>query len=119
MKNEYFIDANQKALEMFACNKEELINKSPIDFSPEFQEDGESSQTKAFRFIDNALKGIPQSFEWKHIRKDKTEFDADVSLFSIEIKGELFIQAIVRDITEKKKAQKQIAMFANAFKKYF
>lgn len=116
MKNEYFIDANQKALEMFACNKEELINKSPIDFSPEFQEDGESSQTKAFRFIDNALKGIPQSFEWKHIRKDKTEFDADVSLFSIEIKGELFIQAIVRDITEKKKAQKQIAMFANAFK---
>jgi PAS domain S-box-containing protein len=116
MKNEYFIDANQKALEMFACNKEELINKSPIDFSPEFQEDGESSQTKALRFIDNALKGIPQTFEWKHIRKDKTEFDADVSLFSIEIKGELFIQAIVRDITEKKKAQKQIAMFANAFK---
>lgn len=116
MKNEYFIDANQKALEMFTCNKEELINKSIIDFSPEYQEDGESSQTKVVKFIESALKGIPQSFEWKHIRKDKTEFDADVNLFSIEIKGELFIQAIVRDITDKKKAQKQIAMFANAFK---
>ena len=116
MKNEYFIDANQKALKMFACNKEELINKSLIDFSLEFQEDGETSQAKALRFIDSALQGIPQSFEWKYIRNDKTEFDADVSLFSIEIKGELFIQAIVRDITEKKKTQKQIAMFANAFK---
>jgi len=116
MKNEYFIDANNKALEMFACKKEELINKTPIEFSPEFQEDGESSEVKAFQFIDNSLKGIPQIFEWKHIRKDGTQFDADVSLFSIEIKGELFIQAIVRDITEKKKSQKQIAMFANAFK---
>lgn len=33
-----------------------------------------------------------------------------------EIKGEKFIQAIVRDITEKKKSQKQIAMSANAFR---
>ncbi len=116
MKNEYFIDANQKALTMFGCNKEDLINKTPMDFSPEYQEDGEASELKALRFINNALSGNPQLFEWKHIRKDKTEFDADVSLFSVEIKGEKFIQTIVRDITEKKKAQKQIAMFANAFR---
>lgn len=116
MKNEYFIDANQKALTMFGCSKEDLINKTPMDFSPEYQEDGEASELKALRFINNALSGNPQLFEWKYIRKDKTEFDADVSLFSVEIKGEKFIQAIVRDITEKKKAQKQIAMFANAFR---
>ncbi len=116
MKNEYFIDANQKAIEMFGCSKNELINRTPFDFSPEFQEDGLSSKDKALEIIQGALKDNPQYFEWKHIRKDKSEFDAEVSLFVVEIKGEKFIQAIVRDITEKKKSQKQIAMFANAFR---
>ncbi|BDQ02570.1 PAS domain S-box protein [Ignavibacterium sp.] len=116
MKNEYFIDANQKALEMFGCSREELINKTPFDFSPEFQDDGLKSQDKGISLIQEALNGSPQFFEWKHIKKDKTEFIAEVSLTSTEIKGEKFIQAIVRDITEKKKSQKQIAMFANAFR---
>lgn len=116
MKNEYFIDANQKALELFGCSKEDLINKTPFDFSPEIQQDGSSSKEKALNIIYNALEGSPQFFEWKHLKKDKTEFDVEVSLFSTEIKGEKFIQAIVRDITEKKKSQKQIAMFANAFR---
>ncbi len=116
LKNEYFIEANQKALQLFGCRIEDLINKTPVDFSPDFQEDGNSSQTAALEKINNALNGSPQFFEWKHKKLDNSEFDAEVSLFATEIKGEKFIQAIVRDITEKKKAQKQIAMFANAFK---
>ncbi|AFH49948.1 NarL family signal transduction histidine kinase [Ignavibacterium album JCM 16511] len=116
MKNEYFIDANQKALELFGCSKEELINKTPIEFSPEIQEDDQPSKNKALNIIQEALNGSPQFFEWKHLKKDKTEFDAEVSLFLTEIKSEKFIQAIVRDITEKKKSQRQIAMFANAFR---
>lgn len=116
MKNEYFIDVNEKALEMFRCSKNELVNKTPFDFSPEYQEDGLTSEVKGMKIIQNALNGTPQFFEWKHRRSDNTEFDAEVSLFCIEIKGEKFIQAIVRDITEKKKSQKQIAMFANAFR---
>lgn len=116
LKNEYFIEANQKALEIFGCSLEDLLNKTPVDFSPDYQEDKTPSKDSALEKIRNALNGIPQFFEWKHKRKDNSLFDAEVSLFLTEIKGEKFIQAIVRDITEKKKAQKQIAMFASAFK---
>lgn len=116
LKNEYFIEANQKALELFGCNLSELIYKTPFDLSPEYQEDGILSRDSALEKIKNAMNGTPQFFEWKHKKLNGSEFDADVSLFVTEIKGEKFIQAIVRDITEKKKTQKQIAMFANAFR---
>ncbi len=116
MKNEYFIEANKKALELFGCSLNELINKTPFELSPEYQEDGQASKDFALEKINNALNGSPQFFEWKHKKLNGSEFDAEVSLFATEIKGEKFIQAIVRDITEKKKTQKQIAMFANAFR---
>ena len=106
MDNEFFIDCNEYTVEIFGCsNKEEIINHSPIEFSPEFQPDGSKSDIKALSFIDRALKGKGQRFYWKHKRKDNSEFDAEVSLNRFELNGKYIVQAIVRDITENRKAQ--------------
>jgi PAS domain S-box-containing protein len=105
MKDAVFIECNIKTLEIFGCKKEQIIGQSPALFSPLFQPDGQDSETKSLEMIRLAIQSKDQHFEWKHCRYDKTTFDADISLNALELNGELFIQAIVRDITERKNAE--------------
>lgn len=105
MKNDIFIDLNSKTLEIFKCTREQIYRQPPYRFSPPVQPDGRSSKEKALEKISAALTSNPQLFEWKHCRYDGTPFDAEVKLTAFEIKGEKFIQSIVRDITEKKHAE--------------
>jgi len=105
MDSNRFIDCNKKTLEMFGCNKNEIIGKTPSEFSPEKQPDGILSTEKAAIKLKNAIAGIPQRFEWKHHRLSGELFDAEVSLNKIILGHETFLQAIVREITDRKKAE--------------
>ncbi len=100
-----FVDCNLKTLEMFGCTKDDIIGKSPVAFSTEYQYDGTSSLQKARHMLDMTGEGMPQFFEWRHCRKDGTPFDAEVSLSCLELASETYIQVVVRDVTERKRAQ--------------
>ncbi len=106
MENEIFIEANHKALEIYGASPENLIGKSPYSFSPERQPDGKSSEEKAIKLINKAKNGIPQRFQWKHLRYDGNPFYAEINLTRIKIEDKYLIQAIVRDFTEKDEAKK-------------
>jgi PAS domain S-box-containing protein len=105
-----FIECNRKTLMTFGCTKKEILGKRPYDpFSPPRQPDGRSSRDKALEKIRDAMAGEPQVFEWRHARYDGTPFDAEVSLAPIGIRGKKLLLAVVRDITERKKAEKRIS----------
>jgi len=106
--NNLFVDCNPKTLDIFACQRNEIIGKTPIEFSPEFQPDGRNSEEKAIEKINAALNGKPQLFEWLHTHYDGSLFDAEVSLNKIQINGVNSLQAIVRDITKRKRAEEAI-----------
>ena len=104
-----FIDCNQKGAEMYGLTKAEIIGRSPCEFAPKLQPDGRLSSEVAGENIRAALNGVPQVFEWQPVRADGTPFDVEITLSRLELGGKMYVQAIVRDISERKRAAREIA----------
>ncbi|MFN3396712.1 MAG: PAS domain S-box protein [Thermodesulfovibrionales bacterium] len=58
--------------------------------------------------MERIIKGESLIFETEHYRKDGTRIFLEVSSRAIEIIGELYIQSLYRDITERKALQRQL-----------
>ncbi|MFW9987440.1 MAG: PAS domain S-box protein [Candidatus Odinarchaeota archaeon] len=103
------VDCNDIFVKLFKYNnKDEIIGIPPWKISPLKQPDGKDSIKKANEFIEKALLGEPQRFYWKHMKKDGTLFDTEISLSSFKLENKKYIMAIIRDITERKKAESDL-----------
>jgi PAS domain S-box-containing protein len=103
------IDVNQSTLKKFGYqDKSEIINKSVIDISPKFQPDGNPSRESAIKVIKKALTGEPQLFNWKHKRKDGTEFHTEVALNQFSFNDNNYILASVRDISKRRAIEQEL-----------
>ena len=104
-----FFDCNPAALEIFGCESlDQFISRHPSDFSPKYQPDGEHSSIQAKKQIEEALLKGSKQFEWDHMTLDGCLFPADVSLNALELTGKKVVQAVVRDISEQKKAREEL-----------
>ena len=104
----HFIDCNPATLRMFGCSKNEVIGRTPMFFSPPVQPDGSDSAEHAQRYLKAAFAGIPQDFEWRHWRLDRTEFDVEIKLNRCFVGGTPFLIAVVRDISSRKRLATQL-----------
>lgn len=108
MRQDRFVDCNARALTMFGCSREQIVGATPQTFSPPTQPDERRSEEKALEKIHKALTEGPQFFEWEHCRPEGTRFTVELSLNRLEWGGEVLLQAIVRDITERKRVEKAL-----------
>ena len=105
MCNNTFVDCNNKALSLFNCEKNDILGKTPYDFSPAKQPNGNTSKETAKNKIETALKGKHQYFEWVFKKFDGNEFYSEVSLDKIEFHNRKSILASIRDISDRKKSE--------------
>jgi PAS domain S-box-containing protein len=97
--------ANRRAVEMLGCDSlEEFLNTSPMDLLPLYQQDGKLSSAKLSRLWTRALEGEVQTAELVHRKSDGSEFPCEVTVSCVEIGSRKYLQAVLRDITERKKA---------------
>lgn len=110
MKGDCYVDGNSSSLAMFGVESvEALKGLTPVDLSPTFQSDGSLSVTLAKGQIDKAYSDGFSRFDWLHRRKDGEEFAAEVGLYAFKLQNETVLLANVRDISERKRAEKQLA----------
>jgi PAS domain S-box-containing protein len=102
------IDCNNKAEEMFAARRDQIINRLPSAISPEKQPDGSLSRDKEEELIDKAFAGIEQRFEWRHCRFNGELFDTEVCLNRLNINNKFILMGIIRDITDRKQAEEAL-----------
>lgn len=104
-----FFDCNRATLKIFGCTvKEDFCGKQPSEFSTPFQPGGEDSESLAKQHIAVAMETGSNRFDWLHQRIDGSEFPAEVLLSAMEIDGKKVLQAVVRDITARKRSEEGI-----------
>lgn len=104
-----FVDCNHRALEVYALeSKGSFRSRRPADFSPPFQPDGKKSSDAAKELIEKAFEDGILHFQWVHRRDNGEEFPAEVILAAIRFGDQEALQASVRDITGRKRAEEAL-----------
>ncbi len=105
-----FTDGNDAAVAIFGfSDRQALLATSPIDVSPFAQPDGQSSADKAQAMVDIAMARGLHRFEWLHRRQDGHPFSAEVTLSAMSLGEQRVLYAVVRDISERKRAEEELA----------
>jgi len=109
MRGGTFIDCNQKALEMYRCTRDDIIGLSISARDPRSPPDGPNPRLAALEKVRQARDGQTLHFEWQARRLDETTFDAEISMSRLGIEGDVLLLAVVRDVTDRKRAEKALA----------
>ncbi len=96
------LNVNNKAVEEFGYSKEELLEKTIHELHPE-TELKQSAQVLAIMKKTDML-----NVETKFIRKDGSVFLAEATPCKYTLGGKSIIHVVIRDITEKRKAEEKI-----------
>jgi len=111
-----FASGNSAVISMFGARDEaDFTSRAPWQYSPDKQPDGRPSTDKAKEMIETALREGSHLFEWMHQRQNGEPFPATVLLSRFELNGQTLLQANVRDITARKKAEEALRLAANVF----
>ncbi|WP_025898785.1 two-component system sensor histidine kinase NtrB [Sneathiella glossodoripedis] len=107
----HYVYVNPTAEKLHGLSKQELVGKmGPAAISPKYQADGQLSKDIALKYLQKALDGNCQRFEWLHVKPDGTEFPCEVSLSRLPDPNLDLIRACIIDITERKKAENDRAV---------
>ncbi|WP_202709536.1 sensor domain-containing protein [Sporosalibacterium faouarense] len=109
VKDDLIIDCNSSAIELFKLDsKEDILNKSPYELSPKYQDNEEDSIELGKKRIDQALINGYNRFEWIHKKSNGCIFYSEVTITAKAINGERFLISIIKDISENKRLVSRI-----------
>ncbi|KAF0151881.1 MAG: multi-sensor hybrid histidine kinase [Ignavibacteria bacterium] len=117
IESDVMIDCNNKTLDLFQRTREDILNRSVIEYSPSLQTNGELSSEVVSLKIEAALNGVSQFFEWDLLTPTGDVINTEISLNRFLLEDKYFIQAIVRNITERIQYEHQLIEAKNEAEK--
>jgi diguanylate cyclase (GGDEF)-like protein/PAS domain S-box-containing protein len=110
-----FIEANDNAERLFGLSREQLLARSPMDVSPEYQPDGTPSETQALANIRLATEGGVRVFEWVHLNAAGEEIPCEIRLVRIPSESGVQVQGSITDISARKRSEEDLKLAAGVF----
>jgi PAS domain S-box-containing protein len=96
------IEANDRALTAYGFSRNELLHLSTPDLrDPQAQPDLKE-------VLDRLEQEMGLVYQTVHRRKDGTTFPVEISIRLIEVENRKFYQGIIRDITERQRAEEEL-----------
>jgi PAS domain S-box-containing protein len=101
-----FTDCNPATLSLFGMRSVNDFLRTPIpDLGTATQRNGMNAQTYAAQSIALARSQGHAQMDWEGRRRDGSTFSAEIALHAMQLEGKPVIQAIMRDVTERRAAE--------------
>jgi diguanylate cyclase (GGDEF)-like protein/PAS domain S-box-containing protein len=104
-----FVDANEKAQKLFGLSRAQLLTMGPVSLSPPVQPDGSASEGRAHVYVERALEGEVQQFEWAHRDAAGREIMCEVRLVCLPSGNRRLVRGSIADISQRKRAERVAA----------
>lgn len=104
-KNSRTIDCNERLSELYGLSREEILSATTGDFFPPMQPNGQTSREFFQEKVRASREGKRQIYEWHGRKRDGTPIITEITLTTFIIGGEIYEQAIARDITQRKQME--------------
>ena len=101
-----FIDCNPATLQMFRMQSVDEFLRTPINtLGAPIQHNGQTAEEYAMLYIVQAQEQGHAFMEWVGRRADGSLFPSEIALHAMMLEGKPVIQAIMRDISDRKEAE--------------
>lgn len=103
----HFIEVNQKAIETYLYSREEFNYLNPLTLIPP------EHRAKHEQITQQLIKDKHVIYEIEYFRKDKRRIPVEINAHLFEFHGQPTVLSIVRDISDRKRAQQALKNFSS------
>ncbi len=105
----HYLEVNPATARILGYDRpDQLIGKNPVATSPPVQPGGFATAELARQHVHDCLEHGSTRFDWVASRADGQDVPLEVILTRVQMGGRQIIQAVINDITDRKKAEAEL-----------
>ncbi|MFX0115173.1 MAG: PAS domain S-box protein [Candidatus Hodarchaeota archaeon] len=109
------LEVNEAACQRYGYSREEMLNSIPLDLRPP----EEIERLNRLGFREQIRQGEPMAYETIHLAKDGTRIPVELHSRTVKLGEKKVRLAIIRDVSERKKAEKALKESEKQFRQIF